>query len=184
MSDITTLYCQASLLAEQGERVESLDEMTGVQVLERKHPDLPMQPGKVERREFEHVRYGTLSCIFNFDGATGQITAITAETTRTEQDFQRRLAAEPEVPQWHFICDNLNIHVSESLVRYVAAESGFTEDLGIKGRAGILHTRALRATFLSDPARHCLPLHSPARFLDESSGDLAQYSGAQDAPTP
>jgi hypothetical protein len=31
----------------------SVDEMTGVQALERAAPDLPVQPGKVARREFE-----------------------------------------------------------------------------------------------------------------------------------
>lgn len=34
--------------------------VTGVQAIERKHPDLPMQPGHVLRREFESIRHGTL----------------------------------------------------------------------------------------------------------------------------
>jgi len=34
--------------AQKGEVVMSIDEMTGVQALERKHPGLPMTPGKVE----------------------------------------------------------------------------------------------------------------------------------------
>ena len=45
--------------------------MTGVQALERKHPDLPLLPGKVERREFEYIRHGTLAFMFNFDIVTG-----------------------------------------------------------------------------------------------------------------
>jgi len=36
---------------------------SGVQALERKHPGLPMAPGKVERREFEYIRHGTQSFI-------------------------------------------------------------------------------------------------------------------------
>jgi hypothetical protein len=59
VGDINSLYKQAPELAKQGQRVESLDEMTGVQALERKHPDLPLLPGKVERREFEYTRSGT-----------------------------------------------------------------------------------------------------------------------------
>jgi len=35
--------------AKLGERTISLDEMTGIQALERKHPDLPMRPGKIHR---------------------------------------------------------------------------------------------------------------------------------------
>ena len=46
---INQLYHQAQALAEQGERVISNDELSGVQALERKHPGLPLRPGKVER---------------------------------------------------------------------------------------------------------------------------------------
>jgi hypothetical protein len=47
----------------------STDEMTGSQALERKHPTIPMGPGRVERREFEYIRHGTLTLIANFDVA-------------------------------------------------------------------------------------------------------------------
>ena len=39
VNDINDLYKQAPELAKQGQRVESTNEMTGVQALERKHPD-------------------------------------------------------------------------------------------------------------------------------------------------
>ena len=52
IADINALYQTAQERAEQGEATMSTDEMTGVQALERKHPDLPMQPGHVLRREF------------------------------------------------------------------------------------------------------------------------------------
>lgn len=42
--------------------------MTGVQALERAAPDLPVQPGKVARREFESIRHGTQTVIAAFDG--------------------------------------------------------------------------------------------------------------------
>ena len=52
VADINDDYRQATERAQQGQHTESLDEMTGVQALERKHPSLPICPGKVERREF------------------------------------------------------------------------------------------------------------------------------------
>ena len=72
VQDICTLYHEAPALAAAGERVVSTDELTGVQALERKHPGLPLAPGKVERREFEYIRHGTCTFIISRDVASGQ----------------------------------------------------------------------------------------------------------------
>ncbi|VAX38491.1 Potassium efflux system KefA protein / Small-conductance mechanosensitive channel [hydrothermal vent metagenome] len=51
----------------------SVDEMTGIQALERVADTLPMQPGYVERREFEYKRHGTQTLIGNFHVVTGEM---------------------------------------------------------------------------------------------------------------
>ena len=56
-----------------GGHIMSTDEMTGIQALERIAPTKVMQPGQVERREFEYERHGTLSLIANFDVVSGQV---------------------------------------------------------------------------------------------------------------
>jgi len=138
VGDINSHYRQAVNLEKQGERVVSTDELTGVQALERKHPDLPMRPGQVTRREFEYTRHGTQSFIVNFEVAKGRVGLVSSGPTRTEADFQahiqRTVEADPTVRKWHFVVDNLNIHQSESLVRYVAEESDIVTDLGVKGK--------------------------------------------------
>lgn len=151
--DICGVYHQALARASQGERTVSIDEMTGVQALERAAPTLPLQPGRVERREFEYIRHGTQALIAGFDVATGQVLGVVGET-RTEADFAEFLrtlvATDPICPKWHLVMDNLNTHVSESVVRWVAEQSGVTEDLGIKGQRGILQSMASRKAFLRD----------------------------------
>jgi transposase len=169
VADVCTLYRDAPALAERGERSVSTDELTGVQALERKHPGLPLAPGKVERREFEYVRHGTRSFILSRDLVTGQVLAPYAGPTRTEADFlahlQAVVATDPTATRWHVVADNLDTHRSESLVRWVADRSGLGDlDLGTKGRTGILASRRSRAAFLSDPSHrivfHYTPNHS------------------------
>jgi DDE superfamily endonuclease len=165
---ICQVYRQAPELAKEGERTMSTDELTGVQALERKQPGLPLAPGKVERREFEYIRHGTRAFILSRDVVTGKIVAPHAGPTRTEKDFlahvQAVVATDPKVTRWHFVCDNLNIHQSEALVRWVAEISGIEKDLGKKGEYGILALMPRRAAFLSDPTHkvvfHYTPNHS------------------------
>ena len=169
VTDVCTLYQEAPALAERGERSVSTDELTGVQALERKHPGLPLAPGKVERREFEYIRHGTRSFILSRDIASGQLIAPHAGPTRTEADFlahvQAVVATDLAATRWHIVTDNLDTHRSESLVRWVAEISGLGDlDLGVKSKSDILASRQSRAAFLADPAHrivfHYTPNHS------------------------
>jgi putative transposase len=143
----------------------STDEMTGVQALERAAPGWPLAPGHVERREFEYVRHGTLCFTINFDVASGQVVSPSVGPTRTEADFvahlRQTVAEDPTAARWHFVTDNLNTHCSESLVRYVAEVSGVTEDLGTKGKTGILQSMASRVAFLTNPTHHVVFHYTP-----------------------
>ena len=85
-ADICATYAGARQRADDGVRTVSVDEMTGIQALERAAPALALKPGLVERREYEYIRHGTQTLIAGFDVATGQVCGIIG-ARRTEDDF-------------------------------------------------------------------------------------------------
>jgi len=160
------VYAKAPTQAQHGERTISLDELTGVQTLEQKHPNLPMQPDHVLRREFEYIRHGTLSWFINFDVVSGEVIAPSWGPTRTEEDFvahvQCLIASDQKASRWHIMLDNLNIHQSESLVRWIAEREGIAQDiLGIKGKSGILQSMESRVAFLHAPTHQVVFYYTP-----------------------
>ena len=144
-----------------------VDEMTGIQALERIAATLPMSPGRVERAEFEYERHGTLTWIGNLHVVTGELVAPTLGPRRTEGDFvghiDRTVQLDPEA-RYVFLVDNLNIHQSASLVEWVARSCGIEGDLGKKGVRGVLKSQKTRQEFLSDLSHRIrfvyLPKHS------------------------
>ncbi len=144
-----------------------MDEMTGIQALERKFPEQLMRPGKRERQEFEYIRHGTQTLIASFDVASGQVVQASVGDTRTEVDYlshvQYLIESDPNAIKWHLVMDCLNTHQSESLVRFVVQTESLDIDLGVKGESGILKSMQSRADFLRDPSHkivfHFTPKH-------------------------
>jgi transposase len=164
--------CDTYRAAPERERTDQthtvcVDEMTGLQALERIAPSKPMIAGKRELIEFEYERHGTLCLIGNFVVTTGELLRPTIGPTRTEADFashiEQTVAIDPE-GSWVFGVDNLNIHCSESLVKFVAEACEVPQKLGKKGVRGVLKSVASRQAFLSEPSHRIrfvyLPKHS------------------------
>lgn len=162
-------YLEApGLYFQENTHTVSVDEMPGVQALERIAGTIPMRPGQPTRIEFEYKRHGTLCLTGNWDVVLGQMIAPTIGTTRTEEDFARHIhntvTTDPAAP-WIFVVDNLNTHCSESLVRYVARLEKIDENtLGKKGKCGVLKSMSSRQAFLAERSHRIrfvyLPKHT------------------------
>lgn len=145
----------------------SIDEMTGIQALERISEDLPLSEGKVIAREFEYKRNGTQTLIAGMNIETGQIIADCGDT-RKEKDFasfiKKLIETNEDKKICHIVLDQLNTHKSETLVRLIAEHCGIDEELGVKGKSGILKSMATREEFLSQSNKsvifHYTPKHA------------------------
>ncbi|WP_240906023.1 transposase [Thiorhodococcus mannitoliphagus] len=102
--------------------------------------------------------------IANFEVATGQVVTPSIGETRTEADFLAHIATtvdtDPDA-SWIFVCDQLNIHQSASLIEFVAQRCAIDTDLGRKDKEGILKRMASRAAFLQDPTHRIRFVYTP-----------------------
>ncbi len=157
---ICQLYIKALEYYQQGRLVICCDEKTGMQVLERKAPTKPAQPGRRERREHEYMRHGTRVLINSLAVATGQI-AWTIGATRKTVDFVAHLKQAyqrlPRMQRYDWIMDNLNTHWSLEVCRLVARWCG------VPSAPNTLQTGVQRRAFLGDPSHrhvfHFTPKH-------------------------
>ncbi len=164
VNEICELYKNAQEASLKGTHTVSTDEMTGIQALEHKYPDKLPLPGQCAEMEFEYIRHGATSLIGFFDAAAGHMKTPYLNSTRTEEDSVKAVKAlintDPEA-SWTFVCDGLNTHKSESLVRFVAETCGIETDLGKKGTSGILKSMESRACFLHDPGHRIRFVYTP-----------------------
>jgi transposase len=107
--------CQLYLHPPKGARVFCVDEKTGMQALERAHPDRPARPGRRARREYEYIRHGTSTLIAAFEVKTGKVLGVCGETRGADDllEFMEKLAQSIPHGPVYIIWDNLNIHHGE-----------------------------------------------------------------------
>lgn len=162
LEKIGTVY-KESLKPEPGFRLSCSDEKTGIQAIEHLKVE-GMVPGRLERKDPEYVRNGSLCLIAARDVSSGKIRSYSIGETRKEEDYLNHIkaivATEPE-SNHVIVCDQLNTHKSASLVEWVAEQIGFEGDLGVKRRKGILGSMKSRMEFLEDPSHRIRFLFTP-----------------------
>lgn len=145
--------------------VLSVDEKTGIQALERIEAIAPESKGSHRRRESEYIRHGTTTLMAAIDVAKGEVVNHQLRATRNEEDFlafiKATVAKYPGEEQLILLADQLNTHLSVSLVEWIAAQTGFKEALGIKGYKGILKNMKTRKAFLEKEAHRIRFVYTP-----------------------
>lgn len=117
VTEIVNLYLNPS----PGSTVVCIDEKTGMQAIERKHPDRPAKVGQLRRREFEYIRHGTQALLAAFVVRTGEV-ITSCGATRTGDDLERFMeTVAKEIPGIvDVVWDNLNIHKGKRWDRFNA----------------------------------------------------------------
>jgi transposase len=100
-----------------GEHIISLDEKTSIQALERRHPDIPMEPGQPVRREFEYIRHGTLCLMGAYDVRRGKLFGFTAESRGGDRFVELLELVDACYPEGngHLVMDNLFDHDTDEV---------------------------------------------------------------------
>jgi transposase len=118
-ADVIGLY----LNPPQHAAVFSLDEKTQVQALDRLDPVLPLSPGRLERHGFEYYRHGTLSLYAALNTRTGRVlgTPVDRHNSAAFVAFlESLLASVHSQNEVHVILDNLSVHKSRHVQRFLA----------------------------------------------------------------
>lgn len=111
-----------------------------VQLLKDVRDPIEAEPGKLERRDYEYERCGTVAC-FMFTEALGGWRKVNVKEQRTAIDWAKEISKllnedYPDAKKVTLVCDNLNTHTLGSFYKAFAPE----EARRLIGRLEIHHT--------------------------------------------
>lgn len=95
-----------------GDVVLCIDEKTGMQALEHKHPLKAPARGRAGRREFEYIRHSTRTLFAAFNPHTGEVVGECSVRRKADDlmRFMERVAQRYPTGNVTIVWDNLNIH--------------------------------------------------------------------------
>jgi transposase len=115
--DVLRVYYDAP----PNEHIICLDEKTGMQALERRHPDIAMRADQPVRREFEYIRHGTLCFMGAYDVRHRKLFGFAADKRGTEPfvDLLDLVDESYPIGRGHLVCDNLSDHDTDDVLDWL-----------------------------------------------------------------
>ena len=114
-------YERIESLWHRGEVIMCVDEKPNLQVLERAMPTQPMQPGQIERQEFEYIRHGTLNLLAGLIVHNGRMWVECLDKNDGEHfrpALRRLLHPYSWAQRIHVIIDNGSSHISDDTTAF------------------------------------------------------------------
>jgi len=162
MMQVLCVYRQVEMLrsseGEPGVAILSYDEKPGIQAIGTTGPDLPPVPSlhQTHTREFEYVRFGTVSLLAGIDLSTGHVHGLVTERHRSREfiDFLKMVDDYyPATTRIRVILDNHSAHVSKETRAFLATRPNRFEFIFTPKHGSWLN---LIETFFSKLARSIL----------------------------
>lgn len=114
-------YERIESLWQRGEVILCVDEKPNIQVLERTRPTQPMQPGQIERQEFEYKRHGTVNLLVGLNLYKGRMWAECLDKNdgaHFRAALRRMLHPYSWAQRIHLIIDNGPSHASDATTTF------------------------------------------------------------------
>jgi transposase len=162
MMQVLCVYRQVEMLrsseGEPGVAILSYDEKPGIQAIGTTGPDLPPVPSlhQAHAREFEYVRFGTLSLLAGIDLSTGHVHGLVTERHRSREFIEFLTMVHdyyPATTRIRVILDNHSAHVSKETRAFLATRPNRFEFIFTPTHGSWLN---LIETFFSKLARSIL----------------------------
>jgi transposase len=162
MMQVLCVYKQVEMLrnseGESGVAILSYDEKPGIQAIGTTGPDLPPVPSlhQTHTREFEYVRFGTLSLLAGIDLSTGYVHGLVTERHRSREFIEFLKMVDdyyPKTIRIRVILDNHSAHVSKETRTFLATRPNRFEFIFTPTHGSWLN---LIETFFSKLARSVL----------------------------
>jgi len=162
-----------------------VDEKSQIQALDRSAPVLPMMPGMPERRTHDYARFGVSTLFAALDIANGQVIGSLHRRHRAIEFKKFLTKIDAEVPadlDVHLVCDNLAIHKTPAVAKWLDTHPRFHLHFTRPARPG--STRSNAGSGCSPTKNYAAACTNPYQRWRKTSAPGSPLGTRTHAPSP